>query len=121
MSSSLDEKVASLETDVNNLNRNMSRLTEAVQMLTDKITQQSSTNWNVLAAWSAVIISILGGLGYLALSPLQREMVRIESRFYLHELNGGHSELKIQMQALKERIQSIESEQRRRTDRVYKK
>lgn len=118
---SLDQKVAALESDVQNLSRNMGRLTEAVQALSDKFSQANSTNWSVLAAWSAVIISILGGLGYLALTPLQRGFYQVEQRFYLHEHNGGHEEMKIKVHALKERVQAIENEQRSRTHKVYRK
>lgn len=121
MSEDLNRKVAALEADVHNLTHGMDRLTSAVQKLSDKISHQSKTDWSVIAAWSAVMISVLGSLGYLALHPVRYDLAKMESRFYNHELNGGHQEMKIKVTVLKERVEAIENEQRRRTDRVYKK
>lgn len=118
---SLDRKVAALEADVQNLNTAVSRLTTTIQNLADQLNKNSSTNWSVLAAWSAVIISILGGLGYLAMNPVQNKVFQIEHRFYDHLLSGGHSEIKIMIDGVEKRVEAIENEQRRRTDRVYTK
>ena len=118
---SLDQKVASLEADVSNLNAAVGKLTDAVQRLSDRLMMSNSTNWSVLAAWAGVIISILGGLGYLALNPVRYTTMQMEHRFYDHQHLQGHPQMQMRVRALEKRVDTIENEQRNRTRRVYGK
>lgn len=102
----LEQKVVALEADVQNIGRNLNKLTHAVESLSDKITQNSQTNWSVLAAWSAVIITILGGLGYLALSPTQEMLKILEQRVYEHQFNG-HTEVKVRLESIDKRVDDL--------------
>ena len=116
----LEQKVGALEADVQNLNRTMSRLTDVVQGLADKISNSQRTDWSVLGAWATVIIGVLGGLGYLTTRPMEYDLRILENKFYHHENAEGHAELVIRMNAIEKRVDEIREEQINRTRNVYK-
>ena len=73
-------RVATLESDVSNLVRSVERIGESVDRLNSRMVAGKSTNWGALAAWSTVLVSVIGGLGYLAIVPLRAGVERNNMR-----------------------------------------
>lgn len=135
----LDQRVAGLEADVQNLSRNMAQLTGAVQGLSEKLSATSKIDFGAMAAWAAIIMSVLSSFGYLSKTGMDArmdyltseirsnhheetyELEKLEKRFHDHENKGGHRELTIRMQALEKQVDRIDNEQSKRTHKVWSK
>lgn len=115
----LTHTVGGLESDVKNVIRSMESLGDSVRLLTSKISNESKTNWSVLAAWASVIIGIISVLGLLALRPVEDAIAKIEHRTHNHALTESHPAAYERLRYLEKEINRIREEQSRRTDRVY--
>lgn len=107
----LDSRVASLESDVMNLvravdrqredtDRAFTRLSEEISELGNRVS--TGTNWGVLGTWSAVLLTLIGGLGVLAMAPLRAEVIENHKaiqegmRFFFNHVSDGHPESVVQ-------------------------
>lgn len=129
---SLAMSVGSLESDVKNVVRSMENMTSTIQSLANKIQTESKTNWGILGTWAAVIITLMGSIGYLGLQPmvelLERERFTNVRQYDMinHFKEAYHTE-RVRTARVDQRVidlekivQEIRDEQKRRTSRVYK-
>lgn len=100
--SQLDSRVAALESDMSNLIRSVDRLNQSIDGMSQRVSASGATNWGVLGTWTAVLVTVIGGLGTLALLPVRERMLEVDSRLELHRNELGHPATLVSLQALKE-------------------
>lgn len=94
----LVSRVSGLERDVKNLVSSVDRIVESVENLSKQVSQ--GTNWGVLGTWSAVIITIIGGIGYLAVTPMATALLETRLDVKEHIKLEGHPTAMTRVEAL---------------------
>jgi hypothetical protein len=104
----LSVKVASLETDVRELKQGFNSLAGEMRAgfsgLSDALAERSRTPWVSIASGAAVVVTVLGFIGTLALAPIQADLgalkhemvprVELDARGKLFdEILAAHKEL----------------------------
>lgn len=67
-------RIAALETGMVALTTSVDHLRDAVERLVSR-----GTDWGVLGTWSAIMVTVIGGLGVLALQPIRAAQVTNDS------------------------------------------
>lgn len=75
----LTRSVGVLEGDVKNLVRTMESMTSAIQSLAGQIQSTNRTNWGVIGTWTALMVSVIGSIGYLGVKPMEDMIERERS------------------------------------------
>lgn len=101
----LDTRVASLETDMANLVRSVDRLGESFERLASKV--GAGTNWGVLGTWSAVLLTIFGGIGWLTITPITKIIETQQVAFQEHVKLEGHPATMAELLHLRELNQRL--------------
>lgn len=117
----LSQRVAGLEADFQNLTRTVERMADTVATLANTIQNRTKTDWNVLLALATVMITVLGGVGYLTITPVKEELLLARAHLRQHELLTAHPTQQARFQALRREVEKIQHEQLRRTEHVYNK
>lgn len=129
----LTKSMGSLESDMKNVAKSVDTLSSSLQSLFLRIENSSKTNWGILGTWAAVIISLIGSIGWLSIRPMDGRIER--ERFsnirqydqlgVLRDRAWKTDENLVKLYekhfALQDRLKRIEDEQLRRTNRVYGK
>jgi uncharacterized coiled-coil protein SlyX len=107
--------LAGISTEVGSLKNSISEIKDAIQLIADK--QNKGSNWGVLGTWGAVIITLVGGLGYLALIPLQddlaenRDSILQSNRDFVAHIQDGHPQMVLDKMAdLRDEVEENERE-----------
>ena len=105
---SLESRVAAIETEIQHLSAAFERLSEEIGILSKRIHLSGQTNWNVFASWTTVVLLIVGSIGTLSLRPLAQDIDELKSSTILgvqqligHELLNAHPGAQIQFEGLK--------------------
>jgi hypothetical protein len=78
--SHLDGRVGQLERTVGHVSSEMAGLSAEVRGIASQLTQiaeqtsDKGTPWGVLGTWSAVFLTLIGAIGYMALTPISKEL-----------------------------------------------
>lgn len=59
---------------------NIDKVTSAVSMLSKDVAERNKVQWPVLTGFGVLILSILGGLGVLSLSPIKDNLAKSDAR-----------------------------------------
>ena len=110
--------LAAVEADISNQNRAIERIEHAIENLGGKVNR--GNDWGVFAAWSTVVIGIVGGIGFLSLTPLAESMKEnrqsfadITARIDEH-ISDGHPRSVIDLiNHVKEEVEENEAEAKR--------
>jgi hypothetical protein len=107
--------LAGISTEVGSLKNSIFEIKDAIQLIADK--QNKGSNWGVLGTWGAVIITLVGGLGYLALIPLQddlaenRDSILQSNRDFVAHIQDGHPQMVLDKMAdLRDEVEENERE-----------
>lgn len=73
---SLTRAVGTMEADIKNVGKSVENLTINIQSILNKMQHDSRTNWATIGTWAAVMISVLGALGFLSMQPLVDSLQR---------------------------------------------
>lgn len=65
-------KLAELETKVKSLEARQKTITE-------KVAKSIKTDWGLLASWAGVLLTFAGGVAWMALSPVETEVLRLRN------------------------------------------
>ena len=126
------KNIQSLTSDLAGLTSVVTGLTGSVERLINLQEKNSKTNWSTLASWAAVIISIVSYLNHLNIVPIQHDLQeRRASDIRLYDYHNQQelliygnkidiARIEERAKALKSIIEKIETEQKRRTSKVYK-
>jgi hypothetical protein len=71
----LEQRVASLEAKIDVLNAALEKTTAA-------LSKSEKTDWPTFVAIAAVVATVVGGLGYITISPMDSRIERIENNRY---------------------------------------
>lgn len=97
----LEVRMAAQEQNTENLIRHVEKLGQTVEMIADRVSR--GTNWGVLGTWLGIAVTILGGLGYMALAPVGEQtkfnyhMIDQNRAAFVEHISDGHPE-RIQQQ-----------------------
>jgi uncharacterized coiled-coil protein SlyX len=107
--------IATISSEVGSLKTSISEIKDAIRQIADK--QNKGSNWGVLGTWGAVIITLVGGLGYLALIPLQddlaenRDSILQANRDFVAHVQDGHPKMVLDKMAdLRDEVEENERE-----------
>lgn len=115
--------IATISSEVGALKSSIDDIKSAISNIAEK--QNKGSNWGVLAAWSTVLVSIIAGLGYLALVPVQndltenRELLKESSALFLEHVRDGHPQKVMDMvDSLRLEVEENETEALREMQQV---
>lgn len=72
------DRLARLESNVHGMKASMDEMNQALKQIAEKLAIQQQTPWGTLIAAASILLTIVGGLGYLASQPFTRELDRID-------------------------------------------
>jgi len=94
-------RIATLESNVENIVKVVSSLSGDVRALTDKFATTGKTDWHVMIGGAGLIVSLMTVLGYLAMTPLTDSTRQLEIMNLNHITAEGHMGSMKEVQALK--------------------
>ena len=109
----LKSQVSAMDTDIKHISREVGNLASAFRSFTESYADKSKTSWGILAAWSSVILMIVGlvGTGFVG-KPMHRieealiEMIKTQRT---HELQGGHMGAMKDITSNSEKIENLDA------------
>jgi len=120
---SIESRVASIETEIQHLSVAFTRLSDEIGTLSKRIHSSGQTNWNVFASWTTVVLLIVGSIGTLSLRPLAQDISELKSSTILgvqqligHELLNSHPGAQIQFEGLKSNFRESKQALRQQDD-----
>lgn len=78
----LDQRVVSLESNVSNLIKAIEKLNTSFESLARSLMHSEKTNWPLFVSVVAVAITLIAGLGWMWIRPLESRIERIETNRY---------------------------------------
>ena len=90
----LDQRVLSLEKNVAALIMSIEKLNTSFEKLALGLSQSEKTNWPNMVAISGLFITVIAGLWFLAINPLENRISRIEDNRFSTE--DGPQNVKIE-------------------------
>lgn len=109
----LSSRVYGLESDVRNVTKAISDLSENVRRLSERVVEKSSTPWGTLGAWAGVVVMTIGGMGFLSLEPMKETLVEVKKQLHQHITLPSHA-------AAGQALEDLKNDyQRSRTELVY--
>lgn len=103
----LSKKVSALESDVRNVGRGVDDVSEQIKSLTNKLGENSKTNWGVLGAWASVILTVSGTFGYMLIDPIRAQLQTTINKLEHHINNPMHNVAKSEIDSIRREL-SIE-------------
>lgn len=91
---SIAQRLARVESREEGILQSLDRLAQAVNRIEQRVNE--GTNWGVLGTWGAVLITILGGIGFMAVRPLEQRMDRYATRLDNHVATTAGDSVHIQ-------------------------
>lgn len=107
----LHERVTESETELRNVNASINRIEQTLSSISDRVIERGKTNWSVIAAWAAVVVTIIvvGSSGFIRdLNRVENWIQRGTEEVVNHMRDGHPQSVLSKVESLKKELTALE-------------